>query len=444
MGLGVMAAAVAPGAAGQALGLHVRGEAALAYTDNLFGVPSGAAVDRPGPLRIWFLELSPGLELYRDAPLSRYLVSYAHPFTSYLGRSAADSQSDVASARGIFVLSERDELTASLQGARTTSALASLQGVAGGEALQLSGDSHVLSSSLTELWRHELSDTWQQTQSFELGALRQSGGGSPAVSRWDVSAGWLLEVLSAKDAWGLRFDATWAQQSTAASATVPTAEEQRELLLGVAPQWRRDLSRTLSSTLSGGVVAAKGFPRGVAVRPVAGAALDWTRPPTHAQLALTRTVAPSLIAARVMTTDSAQASADWSVLEGGGLRLETLHRLSESRIVVLSGGESTQRVRGWTSSVTGLWVPGEPWPTLQVRYEHFQQFDSGGDAPHLPEFARNLFMVSLVGRWPGQDIEEVPVAAPSRVDGQDRDPLAPGLDAAALRAPSRGTTEPAY
>jgi hypothetical protein len=430
--------AVSPAVA-QSLSLHARGEVSVAYTDNLYGTPATPVVGRAGPLQIWFLAVAPGLELYRDEAKALYLVTYTHPFTLYFGRFDARTQSDLLSAQGIFSLSESDELTLVLDAAQTSSALAALQSAPGSDGPQLGGHDTLLSASGSELWRHDLSDSWRQTQSLSVGALQPQSSALPQPARWDATAGWMLEYLTDRNAWGLELQSTWflVGQSRQPGTVGVSQSTQQEVLLRGGLQWRRDLSEEFSSVAAGGAVLATQLGGKTMAEPVWGAIIAWNRQAAHAELGYQRTVLPSLMTGQIMRADTVQLAAQWPLLSDSGLYLGTEHRLTANRVLSTDNDNGSTHFKLWSSSISAGWLAAEPYPTVQVSYEHFKQFDVPEASVLLPQFSRNTVMLTLSSRWPARDVQPVPTASPLRVDEQDRDPRVPALG----RAPAAVLTD---
>jgi hypothetical protein len=417
--------------------LHVTGSTTLAYTDNLLAAPSHPPSGEPGPLRIWYWTVSPGLELYHDSELSRYLLSYAHGFTFYLGHARATANSDTALARGIFSLSPFDEMTLAVGATRTQTALTALQADAAhlGQ-LPSNGQSTLLLLDATENLTHEFSPSWLGHQSLSF-TVAEPTAPAPGPMRYSVTEVVGADYARSRDAIGFEMEAT-GYHSFALHRGGEDIAQQRYLATGPTLRWRHDLSDQWASELHGGATGVYWMDgnRPLAAYPVWGGSLQWHRQETTVAASYARTVAPNLLTNQVYVSDVLGLDGRILLWPSAHVAFVTSHRYSTNQLVGGQGTNGHVRVQGWLLE-TGIGWFSAAGPTITLTYRRFQQFGAPVNAPGLPDYTRNLVLLSLEGRFPSRAIEPIPTDQPQRVDRGDRDATMPGL-----RTPDNADTLP--
>ncbi|MCA9630703.1 MAG: hypothetical protein KC766_23695 [Myxococcales bacterium] len=421
-GVGGLTLAAVTSPASAQTSLHLSGEASIGWTDNMLGTADDPADGTPPPVAVWFSTLTPGLQLYSDSPRHRYLLSYGHPFTFYFGHADANSDGDVVQGSGIWTLSGQDELLLGLGASRTTNALSNLQTPVNAGAAQADGRATHVNVNATEQWNHAFSERWTGRQSFGYGLIIPTDTPAPEPNRYDLNAGVGADYLVGYDSWG--FDVT--SSFFHVDAIDATATQEQLILQGLV-RYRRDLARDWSSELRGGGGAANDLDGHTALVPRWGASLFWNYNFAQASLNYDRQITVNLLTQQAFLADTITLYAGVPIVPEANILLTTGHGFAWNRLIQDNQDLSAERSNSWTSEVAVGWFPDYDLPQFSLRYQHFQQFNAPATATALPNLHRNLVMFTVSGRFPPRRIEPVP-AQPQRVDGGDRDPLAPAAD----------------
>ncbi len=406
--------------------IHATAEASIAYTDNMMSTTSEPLPGEPEPIPVWFLVLTPGGAFYYDSPRYRFLVTYGHPFTFYFGHSDANSSADIGTMQGIFTLSPRDELTVGLGVQRTTTNLAMLQYGADQAAVttQPPGASTLLTFDLNQGYSRELSLRWQ---------LLQSAGGSvvvplktpePQPYRYLVRGGLGAEYTFGHNAIAAMADVNYIYHTSVYQEDVEQDAEQQVLWSGRG-RYRRDFSPSWSGEASAGVNFAWGPKGGTYIAPIWGAAVRFHQEGYSSELSYRREVTPNVIVGQTYLSDEIRLSGGVPVSREHHLLLSAATGISWNRIIDFNQEIQPDPVNAWVADAAFGWYP-DLYPNIVLRYQHFQQFGSDQESTVLPNYHRNLVMLTVSYMFPSRDIGHVPTGPPQRVDGTDRDPLAPG------------------
>ncbi|HNS97955.1 MAG TPA: hypothetical protein PLJ27_06615 [Polyangiaceae bacterium] len=436
--------------------VHAVGNIGFGYTDNMFGTPSEPPPGQPGPVGVWMLELSPGLAIIHDSPRAIHTLTYAHPFTIYLGHSDSVQQSDVGAWNGLFTLSPRDELILGLSVERSNTRLGNLH--AGAEqttaASQLTGDNMLLQTRLSQLYSHEFSGQWRMTQNASAGAVIPLLVPTPQPNRYEVTLGAGPDYTTGRNAYGFSGEATYFFTSEVNEGGLNLESAAQIVMTGVF-RWRHDLTETWSTELNGGFAGAlRADPvRGGLWGPIALAAVRYASEGYDASLSIERSLGPDLLTARTVMADH--------VLLAGGVPIDQEHNIilrtgtgyshSRSLEVAESGflvvapfatPKSTDDARLVTTFDTFVldasigWYP-EDLPFVELRYQHLEQIGEQSQIAPAATFHRNMGMLSMGMMWPTRETPRVPQREPSRVDDADRDMRLSGPQADGMR--SRGS-----
>lgn len=158
-----------------------------------------------------------------------------------------------------------------------------------------------------------------------------------------------------------------------------------------------------------------------------GASLFWNYNFAQASLNYDRQITVNLLTQQAFLADTITLYAGVPIVPEANILLTTGHGFAWNRLIQDNQDLSAERSNSWTSEVAVGWFPDYDLPQFSLRYQHFQQFNAPATATALPNLHRNLVMFTVSGRFPPRRIEPVP-AQPQRVDGGDRDPLAPAAD----------------
>lgn len=426
-GLAALAALLGQRAATAQTTVHASGSATLSYTDNMLST----ANDR---ISIWFLTLTPGIELYSDTARARYFLGYTRPYTLYFGRPEANTDADVGVARGIFTLSPRDELLLGVSAARITNTLAALQDQPPGAA-EADGRSTLLRLGANETLTHQYTQNWTGRQLFAVGAVVPIDTEGAQPNRYTFDFGLGADYSPDQNSYGLDLNGTYFTSESVRDGDGNVVEGQRMVIGSAIGRYRRDLSVTFSSELRGGVAVVNNLEGRTAYQPSWGASLFYNPEYGEAALNYDHTVNVDLITNQVFLSDALSITGGLPIIPAWQVLLLTQHGLSFNRIISSDADVGRQSSKTWSSSVGVGWFPDNDLPQWQVRYTHFEQFDTPRNSAQFPSFVRNLVSFSVSGRFPPRTIGEIPDEPAQRVDGADRAPTTPGISPPGAAAP---------
>lgn len=420
--------------------VHGVGSLSLAYTDNMLGAPSDPPPGQPGPVKVWYLEVSPGIAVIHQSPRALHAFRYTHPFTLYFGHSDANTQSDVAAWQGLFTLSPVDELTLGVTVERSNNQISDLQRGAGQTTAtsRLAGDNILFQGRLSQGYTREISDQWTVSQTSGVATVIPLDVPTPQPNRYDFLVGVVPEYTSGRNAFALVTNATYFYTGEVDEGGV-YADSSAQIILASQFRWRHDLSVTWSTELSGGLAAAmRADPlRGGVWGPVALGALRYSDEGYDAELLVNRTLGPDLIVAQTLLADQVLLSGGVPVDRENHIVFETGTGYSYNRVVEVedsgyvvaapfSSPDTTADNRvistygTWVVDAALGWYPEEA-PYVTLRYQHLEQIGNDDDTAPTPSFHRNTVMLTTGMMWPPREVPEVPTGTPERVDGTDRD-----------------------
>ncbi len=432
LALGVAAALLFVGGRAQAqeTSVHATGTVIGAWTDNMMGVPEPDP-DSPdpqvGPISTVFIQLIPGVALFHDTARARLLVTYAHPFTIYPEYFESSTDGDVGTVQGIFSLSPRDELILGLGVTRTTANLAALsyaagQGTAGLEPL---GASTLLGIDLSQGYTRELSLRWALHQTAGAGTVIPIDTPEAEPYRYYARTGGDVEYTIGRNAFAVLADVTYvihtALEDEADQVVQPI---ERQILWSGGGRWRHDLSETWSTELGAGCTFATDLDGNFGVFPTWGGAVRFLDEGYEAELSYTRAVAPNLMVGQVFYSDTVRLSGAVPISAEEHIIATSSVGFSYNQVID-NDVEVSESALAFVGDVGVGWFPDEL-PSIQARYQHYNQFEADEGVTNLYNFQRNLVMLTVSYMWPPRDIPDVPTGPPRRVDGTDRDPTAPG------------------
>ena len=426
----------------QSTSLHGTGSFTAAYTDNMLGTASEPGPGEQPPVSVVFFELSPGLLLYHGSPRVIHELTYSHPFTIFVNHSEANAQSDIGAWRAIFALTPRDELTTGLSVSRSTTRLAALNaptGQAANDAVLL-GDNTLLYFDAYQTYTRQLTDDWQLLQSSGAGYVYPLDTPGPQPNRWLARLGLGTEYTKGNSAYALLGESTYFVNTAVNEGNVDIPRED-QLLVSARARWRHDLSARWSSELNAGVAGAvdASAPSNGIFGPVGLGAIRYNFDGYGAELVAERVIAPNLITSQMYLSDQARLVGGLPLWREASILLQTSVGYTHNRIINVRESTYAATFDMWLFDTGIGWFP-EDGPQVVARYQHTEQIGNESDAQPAATFHRNMVLLTVGMVWPSRAaMPRVPAGPPVRVDGSDRDPLAPGNqtgDAAATPAPA--------
>ena len=402
--------------------LHGVGSASVAYTDNMLGSPTHPAQGQDGPIGVWFIDLSPGIRIIHESRSALYTLTYAHPFTFYLADPTDIRQSDVGLFTGVFALSARDELTFALSALRSDTRAAILRAQPNqtvGVHPQATGQNLMLQADLAEEWSHDFTGQWRMIQRSGFGTIVPLLVPEPQPYRYQVLLGAGPEYRTARNAYGVDFDATYFY-ITEVNEGAYHIDSSAQVIASGAFRWRHDLSETWSTELRLGLAGAvRADPvRGGVWGPIGLASVQWADEGYDAQLSFQRTLGPDLVTATTMMADQVLLTAGVPlsreyqiVLRAGagyahnrGIQVEQAGFLAVLPFATPSSTKNARLVTTYDSyslDVSLGWYP-EELPYVELRYQHLEQIGVANQAVPASTYYRNLIMLTAGIVWPSR------------------------------------------
>jgi len=405
-----------------ATSVHGVGSVSLAYTDNMFGVPSDTAPGQPGPIGVWFLEASPGLMLVHETRQSLHTLTYSHPFTRYLGNDQGTQQSDVGAWRGLFTPSPQDEIVLGLTVERSNTALGGFQTTPDQTTTPsyLMGDNVLLQARFSQEYARELSPQWDMTVSSGAGAVVPVDVPSPQPIRYEVLVGGGAEHAVGTERYAVLAEGTYFLTSEVDEPCLPLAATSQVVVSGTL-RWRHDLNDLWSTELSGGVAGAlRTDPvRGGVWGPVALAALRYAEEGHEGSLVVQRTLGPDLLTARTLMADHLfmaggvplDRDSTFVVRTGMGyahnrsLQVEESGFLAGSPFATSRTGQDPRLLATFDTLVFDAsvgWYP-ENLPFVELRGQHLEQVGGTSAEAGVTSFQRNMGMLTAGMTWPSRE-----------------------------------------
>jgi hypothetical protein len=417
--------------------VHATASFTAEYNDNILGAPDTPPPGVAGPVRAFSLQPAPGAALYHDAPRARFAITYAHPFIFYLGHPEADTSADVGTILGIFELSPTEELTAALNVNRFTTSVSTLKAAnQSGAVAQPVGDSTLFNVALEQTYSREFSYEWQLLQTFGAGVTHPLSSDLPQPTTLHVHGGLGPEYRLQNHAFALLPAISYTRPFyDAPSDEVDDAGflADDQYIFSALGRWRWDWTLSWSSEASAGLVLPFNGAGDVAVAPIWGAAIRFDQEGYGAALEYTRTMAPDLITGQTFYSDLIRLSGAMPIIASENIGIQAGTGFAWSRIVSDQQAIDSDVVNTWGLDAAIGWFP-ELYPQVALRYQRIQQFNAPDDQLVLPNFTRNIVGITISYSYPPRNFV-VPTAPPKRVDGGDRDPLAPGGNEAEASPP---------
>lgn len=410
-----------------ATSLHGVASASLAYTDNMYGVPSDGVLGQPGPVGVWFLEASPGLMLVHETPQSLHTLTYSHPFTQYLGQDLGTQQSDVGALRSLFTPSPHDELVLGLTVERSNTALGGFRAAPEQTTAPsyLQGDNVLLQARLSQEYAREVSPQWGMTLNSGAGTIVPVDVPSPQPIRYELVVGSGVEYTTGADRYAALAQGTYFLTSDVDDPCLSLAATSQIVLAGTL-RWRHDLNDLWSTELSGGFAGAlRADPiRGGVWGPVALAALRYAEEGYEGSLIAQRTLGPDLLTARTLMADHVlmagtmplDGDSTFVVRTGMGYAHNRSLQVEESGFLAGTPFATSRTEQNSHLLVTfdtlvfdaALgWYP-EGLPFVELRGQHLEQVGGTSADAGVTSFHRNMGMLTAGMTWPSREPEHRP------------------------------------
>ncbi len=415
--------------------LHVLGDAQLAWTDNLFSAPSEPVPGAPPRESDAYLQARPGAILMIETPRSVHELQYTFDASMYVNHTEAWSILQRAGWRGFFSVSPRGELNTDVSGSiGDSTTLTTIAGADAGQAgLQRSGEVHVVQVSAAENYAFQASP-----------ALRLLQGGSVRYDKTDQND---TTSTGAEGSLRLGAERSWRQDALTGSVTTAylnltrpngaTTTSDDQLNLHIDAAWRRDLSRTWTSVVDGGVVVI--VPTGPSskgtIQPTIGGQLTYFPDWGTATFQAHRSVLPNLFIAQNTLTDSASASCwlplPWLRDNPAEPRLTIQATLAGARVQLIDTTQGAA-VSGFSQVLGDVAVAWNLRQALgfSLRYQFIHQGADTTALNGLNGFNRSTVMLQFAGRWPERLAATVPIRQTLRVDRSNVTPIGDGAPTA--------------
>jgi hypothetical protein len=401
--------------------VHATGRVGLSYTDNAQGVSSRSSAGGARQTSAFFLTLTPGLALYHDRERSRYLLTYAHPFTFHIGRSNLNTDGDMAAGNGLWLLSPRDELIVGVTANRMTGAALSAVVPDSGASAVNDGRTRSLMVSINEQLSHAFSERWRGRQFNSVSRMETLSGPVNQPVRNSASAGLGLDYALDRDSWGVQSAATFFWRSSMPESTGLLLQPRRQLIIDSFARYRRDLTEMWSCEARLGVVMPSDLSRTRAM-PRWGASLFWRGEAQTAVLAYDRTFLPNMTTGDLSLSDTVQFNLGFPLLPSAHLFAAISASASRNQIVSTNQELNAGRISVWGTQAAVSYVPDAELPNVSLTISHLEQHSSSPQTVQAPSLARNTISLIITGHYPPRAFHPVPVTLPQRVDGSDRDP----------------------
>ncbi|MFI5290971.1 MAG: hypothetical protein ACHQ17_15030, partial [Polyangia bacterium] len=392
------------------------------WTDNVLNLPQAESD--------FLFEVAPGLLLTAGSP--RAVQSLGYDFTAdlFVTHSEANSYTHQLTWRGFFLPSKVTQLflsVAAQEGRLNTfnlqsgSALTPVTVIpAGGVTFfgLIAGEG--LGWDITSHWRFDQSLTFNafvpldprdQPNSLEVD---QHLAASRSWRRDSLGLDYRLDVTE--------FTAVRGAVMRADGTTDPNgvlSAESQIIINSPVVKWRHDFAHFWNVELDGGFVEASLAGGAQTVwEPAALAAARWLHPNGSVELEYSHTVQPNPLIAETFGIDEValRGSVPFGVKSHVGLSTSVAYQYAREIDFSTGGQLSTAHVI--LADATLGWNPIEA-VQLFARYQYFNQIGFATDPAPQPSFSRNLVMIGVSGKWPGDSAIRVPSRAALRVDRAD-------------------------
>ncbi len=399
--------------------IHAVGHASANYTDNLLGAPEKTVPGAAPRVNTVYFALTPGLELYSDHERSRFLLSYAHTFTFYVGYPELNAPQDNVQGRGVWSLSEADELLLNLSASRMTTAAALTSTPTAPTSAQGDGRSQLFRFDAGEQLTHALDEHWRAEELANVGVTAPISTPVPQPTRYNALGGLGLDYAFERNAVGARASASYFLMGNLPAMSAGLGPR-RQLIVDVLGRVRRDLTEFWTTELRAGAAFSFNLEGDSFKTPRWGGTLFWRREGFGASLAYDRTVTASLITGYTYLSDSAQLAVQLPLIPRAYISAQAGTGLSRNRIIGANGSLIASPMYLWATNAMVGYFPEGDLPSVYLTYQHFEQKNEDEATAIAPAFARNTVSLFVSGRFPARRIGEIPVQAPQRVDGGDR------------------------
>lgn len=422
--------------------VHATGILGLSYSDNALGVTSRSPAEGATQTSAFFLTLTPGLALYHDRERSRYLLTYAHPFNFYIGRSNLNTNGDMAAGNGIWQLSPRDELLVGVTANRMTGAALSAAIPDTGASAVSDGRTRSLMVSVNEQLSHAFSERWRGRQFNSVSRMETLSGPLNQPVRNSASAGLGLDYTFDRNSWGVQSTATffWRSSMPERTESLQLLQPRRQLIIDSFARYRRDLTEMWSCEVRLGVVSPSDLSR-MRAMPRWGASLFWRGEAQTASLVYDRTILPNMTTGDLGLSDTVRFNLGFPLLPSARLAATLGASASQNRIMSSNQELGAGRTSVWGTQAAVSYVPDAELPNVSLTFSHLEQHSSGPQTGQAPSLARNTISLIITGHYPPRAFHPVPDALPQRLDGADRDPtLTQGAHPSAKSGPAGSNT----
>lgn len=415
VGLLVAASAVARSSQAQT-SLHAIGGAVTGYDSNVMSASEHPPPGMPVRQRDGLFQLQTGLALISDSPRFLQSIEYVHTATVYFEHTGANAGADRLSWAGIYQLSQRSELQIGAEIARGRQNLANLlrPAVSTTVTARPTGPIQFVTSTVSAGYRYDITPVWAFRDGGTFRWYTPIGVSGPRADRYDLDniAGlereWARDTLSA----GIR-------TGYFVSAGTATSSSQQQVIVGAVLRWRRELSRTLSSSIEGGFAsAAKVDDLGNnTASPTGRAALAFATDDGQAELFASRTVEPNLLVNQNFITDAVGLHGVVPIVRSMGLMASASAGYLHNRRVPVTPEAVRANADVWMADVALGWAP-IPGLTVEARYQRTDQSsDSVSGVP--PTYSRDVALLTLHGMFPNRPVSGVLSTYADRVDRND-------------------------
>jgi len=416
--------------------VHATGTVTTGYDTNINGVGEDDPISG-GPLRAFTIQPAPGLAFFVDTPRVRLGLTAVNTFLFYVGDPGASdfntTGQDVAGALA-YSLSPTEEIVITANWNRFTTNSVTLQGASETNirATTGGGDSTLNTFAATESFTKEFTQFLRLVQS---GSASFSFDENAAVTQQPpfltVRGSLGPEAVLGDHALAVLPDAQWLQPTeTSDDAAAQGFAQRQQLILTLPGRWRWDFALEWTSELSAGLTTTFTAGEQLTFAPVGTAGVFFTRDSYNAGLSYQRSVTPDVITGQTFTLDAWSAQGSIPIWEPYNLGFQTSTGFALNSVVSETGDPAqdidTGLVKTWLVDAAVGWRPPQ-YPSIEVRYQHFQQFGAPAGQQILPNFDRDVVTLVLSYSYPAQNVA-LPTGQPRRVDGSDRDRTLFGAD----------------
>lgn len=402
---------------------HVINSMTVGYNDNVLGTSSNPGPYEPTPLRTWFLEEAPGFTVYHESLRALHQFTYTHPMSMFFGDQALDTQSDVGSWNGLFLLSPRDELTLGASVARSRLNAGVLRNPVGQDTTTVTppGSGSAVTIAFNQGYTHDYSQQWHGLQSSSFSTATHVGSSSTDPNHYLLNTSIGAEYTEGNDGFGVLLNNGWFFTPPQRENGMVTVARQDMLNSGAELRWRRDWSPRWSTRATGGVVASVD-PNKVSETlwsPTWSAGVFFFHEGPSASLVYARTVAPNVFTGQNYLTDQVTLSAGLPLSQRVPIVLGSSAAAAQSRAIDNTSHTLTSRIRSVFGDISLGWL-SPAGIGASIRYQHYRQYGDSTDIAPLPTFHRNIVQLTIGGMFPPRELPPVPGGPAVRVDGSDR------------------------